>query len=283
MNRLHSRNSLLDWMGLNEEILDRPLTAEELLVFPEFVWFVNLYKLKPWIIPSESLISNLNLNEMTSQKTGKTQKDKKDKTESKKKDKAEGQTKSEPEGQTKGETQGETKGKPEGETKGKPEGETKGKPEGETKGETEGETEGEKKSQTEIELELFMKNYLFFQFREDFTLNQGLFQDLQIYCLLLRMINRKKMMLSWILREKLNLGLMPQMDQKESVPDSKEMFQIQKRVFQIQKRVFQNFKKDGIFGRPPSAVYQTNGEFLMYETIVISLVHRVNKFLIKKT
>ncbi|CAH9120657.1 unnamed protein product [Cuscuta europaea] len=85
MNRLHSRNSLLDWMGLNEEILDRPLTAEELLVFPEFVWFVNLYKLKPWIIPSESLISNLNLNEMTSQKTGKTQKDKKDKTESKKK------------------------------------------------------------------------------------------------------------------------------------------------------------------------------------------------------
>ncbi|CAH9118241.1 unnamed protein product [Cuscuta epithymum] len=84
-NLVNSKNSLLDWMGLNEAILDRPLTAEELSVFPEFLWFVNIYKMKPWIIPSQSLISNLNLNdEMTNQKIGKIKNKNKDKKDKKK-------------------------------------------------------------------------------------------------------------------------------------------------------------------------------------------------------
>nr|YP_009994474.1 Ycf1 protein [Cuscuta pedicellata]QNP08600.1 Ycf1 protein [Cuscuta pedicellata] len=264
MNRLNSTNSLVDWMGMNEEILDRPLTSQELLVFPEFVWLVNIYKMKPWIIPSDLLISNWNLIEMTSQKTGKAEDKKTSKTEGKNKKTGKTEDKNKKTGKT------EDKNKNEGKTEGK---KTDPTDESQNEGETyenknKGETEDQEKSETEIQLELFMKKYLLFQFREDVIFNESLFQNLQIYCLLLRLIKRKKMMLSWIQREKFNLGIMPQMIEKISVPDPKVS------VPDSKVSVPEFLKTTGFLIDPLPLSIKPNGKFLMYQTISISLVHK---------
>nr|YP_009160860.1 hypothetical chloroplast RF19 [Haloxylon ammodendron]AGZ13410.1 hypothetical chloroplast RF19 [Haloxylon ammodendron]WLF86900.1 hypothetical chloroplast RF1 [Haloxylon ammodendron]WLF86911.1 hypothetical chloroplast RF1 [Haloxylon ammodendron] len=60
IKRFHQKNSLFDWMGMNEEILNRPL---ESWFFSDFVLFLNEYKMKPWLIPTDFLFSNSNLNE----------------------------------------------------------------------------------------------------------------------------------------------------------------------------------------------------------------------------
>nr|YP_010592464.1 hypothetical protein RF1 [Hoya ariadna]YP_010592485.1 hypothetical protein RF1 [Hoya ariadna]WAB52909.1 hypothetical protein RF1 [Hoya ariadna]WAB52930.1 hypothetical protein RF1 [Hoya ariadna] len=57
------RKGFFDWMGMNEEILKRPISHLGLFSFPEFVLRYSLYKLKPWVIPSKILLLNLNLNE----------------------------------------------------------------------------------------------------------------------------------------------------------------------------------------------------------------------------
>ena len=49
-------------MGMNEEILSRPISNLELWFFPEFVLLYNAYKVKPWIIPIKLLLLNFNGN-----------------------------------------------------------------------------------------------------------------------------------------------------------------------------------------------------------------------------
>nr|YP_010148267.1 hypothetical chloroplast RF19 [Salsola abrotanoides]QQV68691.1 hypothetical chloroplast RF19 [Salsola abrotanoides] len=64
INRSHQKKNLFDWMGMNEEILRRPL---ESWFFSEFVLFFNEYKMKPWFIPTDFLFSNSNLSENLSE------------------------------------------------------------------------------------------------------------------------------------------------------------------------------------------------------------------------
>lgn len=59
--------AFFDWMGMNEKILNRPILNLEFWFFPEFVPLYNVYKIKPWIIPSKLLLLNLNTNENVSQ------------------------------------------------------------------------------------------------------------------------------------------------------------------------------------------------------------------------
>jgi hypothetical protein len=45
------KKNLFDWMGMNEEILDRPKSNLEFWFFPKFVILCNAYKIKSWVIP----------------------------------------------------------------------------------------------------------------------------------------------------------------------------------------------------------------------------------------
>ncbi|KAJ8419212.1 LOW QUALITY PROTEIN: hypothetical protein Cgig2_032366 (chloroplast) [Carnegiea gigantea] len=56
LNRSHQKKKLFDWMGMNEEILSRPVSIESWF-FPEFVLLYNVYKKKPWTIPINFLFS----------------------------------------------------------------------------------------------------------------------------------------------------------------------------------------------------------------------------------
>ncbi|KAL9990746.1 hypothetical protein Hdeb2414_s1357g01024351 [Helianthus debilis subsp. tardiflorus] len=53
-----------DWMGMNEKflILNRPISNPKFFLFPEFLILYHKYKEKPWFIPSNLLLFNLNIN-----------------------------------------------------------------------------------------------------------------------------------------------------------------------------------------------------------------------------
>nr|YP_004222704.1 hypothetical chloroplast RF19 [Anthriscus cerefolium]ADD13696.1 hypothetical chloroplast RF19 [Anthriscus cerefolium] len=59
-NPINDKKLFFDWMEMNEEILNPISTNLKLKFFPEFVPLLNVYKKKPWIIPSKLLLLNLN-------------------------------------------------------------------------------------------------------------------------------------------------------------------------------------------------------------------------------
>nr|QWW89637.1 hypothetical protein RF1 [Gentiana leucomelaena] len=58
-------NTFLDWMGMNEEILKCPISTLNFnfWFFPEFLILSNLYKMKPWVIPSKGLLLRKDIEE----------------------------------------------------------------------------------------------------------------------------------------------------------------------------------------------------------------------------
>lgn len=57
-NPINQKKYFFDWMEMNEKILNRHISDLELWFFPEFVLLSNVYKKKPWIIPSKLLLFN---------------------------------------------------------------------------------------------------------------------------------------------------------------------------------------------------------------------------------
>ena len=62
--QINCKKVIFDWMGMNEKILivNCLISNPKLFVFPEFVILYHKYKEKPWFIPSKLLLFNLNIN-----------------------------------------------------------------------------------------------------------------------------------------------------------------------------------------------------------------------------
>nr|QWQ52939.1 hypothetical protein RF1 [Anthriscus sylvestris] len=60
INPINGKKLFFDCMEINDEILNTISTNLKLTFFPEFVPLLNVYKKKPWIIPSKLLLLNLN-------------------------------------------------------------------------------------------------------------------------------------------------------------------------------------------------------------------------------
>nr|WKN52111.1 hypothetical chloroplast RF1 [Persicaria nepalensis]WKN52122.1 hypothetical chloroplast RF1 [Persicaria nepalensis] len=58
-NQKKKRNPF-DWMGMNEERLNRPVSKPIPWLFPQFELFLNVYKMKPGFIPIHSLLFHFN-------------------------------------------------------------------------------------------------------------------------------------------------------------------------------------------------------------------------------
>nr|YP_010409364.1 Ycf1 protein [Rubroshorea macrophylla]URH13690.1 Ycf1 protein [Rubroshorea macrophylla] len=67
-NKKMRKALLFDWMGMNEEILSRPIRNLGVWFFPKFGHPYDVYKQNPWIIPKKSLLSNVIENENVSRK-----------------------------------------------------------------------------------------------------------------------------------------------------------------------------------------------------------------------
>nr|UBA14381.1 Ycf1 protein [Hedyotis sp. YDX-2021] len=252
-NSRSPKNSFLDWMGMNEELLNRPSLCLEPWFFPEFLRLYNLYKTQPWVIPSKVVICNLNINEnLVSETKNITGKEKGNFISSNKNTKNKKLNQQEP---------AERRGDP-GSDAQKNKGnlgpflprkwEKQIEEDYEVSNLKKGQNKKQYKSQTEAELDLFLKRYFLFQLRWGDAFNQKIINNVKIYCLLLRLKNPRKITISSIQRREMSLDIM--LIQKNlSLPEV--------------------IKRGVLVIEPARLSVKNDGQFLMYKTLNISLIH----------
>nr|ANY60424.1 photosystem I assembly protein Ycf1 [Maesa montana] len=243
----------LDWMGMNEEILSHPISNLELWFFPEFVLLYNAYKMKPWFIPSKLLFLNFHINQNVSENKNINRKQKgvipsneKKYFELKIKNKKEKESASQRELRSNAQNQENLVSVLLNEEKEIEEAYSESDMRKRKK-------KKQYKSNTEAELDLFLKRYLLFQLRWDDALNQRMINNIKVYCLLLRMRNPRKITLSSIQRREINLDIM---------------------LIQKNLTLTELMKRGILIIEPLRLSVKKSGQFIMYQTIGISLVHK---------
>nr|YP_009564168.1 Ycf1 [Dysphania pumilio]QAX91456.1 Ycf1 [Dysphania pumilio] len=247
MRQPDQKKKNFDWMGMNDEILSRPISNLEFWFFSEFVLFYNAYKMKPWVIPINLLFSNYNVSKRFSENKNINRKKKRNPfipSNEKKSFELENWNQAEKELISQ-----ENLGF--------------GVPENydsvlsnRQKAIEENYigldmTKPRKKSGTEAEIFLFLKRYLLFQLKWDDSLNQKLINNIKVYCLVLRLINPIEILISSIERKELSMDIMPDFT------------------------TFPNSIIPGVFVIEPIRLsIKDDGQFIMYQTIGISLVHK---------
>jgi len=253
-NLSNKKRSPFDWMGMNEEILSRPISNLELWFFPEFVLLYNAYKVNPWIIPIKLLLlnfygnGNINKNIIENKKRDPLIAS----NEEKKNLGLENRNQEEKEPTGQGDVVSDAQKK--GNLRSVLSNQEKDGEEDYGKSDIKKRRKKKQyKSNTEAELDLFLKRYLRFQLRWDDSLNQRIINNIKVYCLLLRLINPNEIAISSIQRGEMNLDIL--MVQKDLT-----LRELMKRGILIIEPVRLSVKNDG--------------QFILYQTISISLVHK---------
>nr|YP_009775765.1 Ycf1 protein [Leucanthemum vulgare]QJA15991.1 Ycf1 protein [Leucanthemum vulgare] len=205
-----------DWMGMNEKflILNHFISNPKVFLFPEFLILYHKYKEKPWFIPSNLLLFNLNINPNFSENPNIKEKQEAD----------EYFLNSSP---------------------------------------SNSKQYFELKNQNNIEeyflesiekLKVFLKGDFPLQLRWTGRLNQlnqKMMNNIQIYGLLISLINVRKITISYIQRKEMNLDIM------------------RRRL-----NLTQLTKKGILIMEPTRLSVKNDGQFFMYQIIGISLVHK---------
>nr|YP_010415400.1 hypothetical chloroplast RF19 [Elsholtzia byeonsanensis]URY63350.1 hypothetical chloroplast RF19 [Elsholtzia byeonsanensis] len=234
-NSQNTHKIFCDWMGMNEKKLKRPILNLEFWLFPEFVLLYKIYKMKPWFIPSELLLLNLNSSEnkkinekeillITSNKKHRSKEEKefinrgnRGSVLSQQKDIEEIYASSDMKREK---------------------------------------NKKQYKSNTEAELKLFLKRYLVFQLKWDETLNQKMINNIKIYCLLLKLIDPSYIITPSVQKREISLDV----------------------ILTQNKITLSELMKRGILVIEPLRLSgKKDGQFIMYQTIGISLLHK-NKY-----
>ena len=252
-NPSNKKRSPFDWMGMNEEILRGPISNLELWLFPEFLLLYNAYKVKPWIIPIKLLLFNLNGNGNINKKI--IENEKRDPLIASNEKKTLGL-----EIRNQEEKERISQGDPVSDAQ-KQANLRSVLSNQEKDGEEDYGNSNKKKrikkkqykSNIEAELHFFLKRYLRFQLRWDDCLNQRIINNIKVYCLLLRLINPNKIFISYIQRGEMNLDIL-------MIPKDLTLTEVMKKAILIIEPVRLSVKKDG--------------QFILYQTISISLIHK---------
>nr|WMD02760.1 Ycf1 [Galium trifidum] len=240
------KNPFLDWMGMNEKIINRPISDLEFWFFPQFLLFYNVYKKKPWVIPSKVFICNLNLNENAAREKKNIARKKcvisSNKNQKEKETSARG-----------GDPRSDTQKNPGNLGSFLPRKQEKQIEEDYAVSKIKkAKQKKQYKSKTEAELDFFMKRYLLFQLRWGNTLNQRMTNNIKIYCLLLRLKNPRKITIFSIQRKEMSLDIML-IDKNLSLTGL--------------------IKKGALIIEPARLSVKNDGQFIMYKTLDISFVH----------
>lgn len=243
--------TFLDWMGMNEEILRCPVSTLDLWLFPEFLLLYNLYKMKPWVIPSKVLLlpwnrnanvrsENKNITDNPKVECGILSNKKNSNRKQKEKELPSSQRDLRPDAQNQMnlECHSSTNQQKDIEERSKVQG---------------GKKKKQYKSKTEAELDLFLKRYSLFQLRWGDVLNQRMINNIKIYCLLLRLLNPRRIALSSIQRREMTLDIL--LSQKNF-----SLVELIKRGILVIEPVRLSVKNDA--------------QFILYQTLGISLVHK---------
>nr|YP_009567963.1 hypothetical chloroplast RF1 [Nymphaea lotus]QBE85550.1 hypothetical chloroplast RF1 [Nymphaea lotus]UPX04108.1 photosystem I assembly protein Ycf1 [Nymphaea lotus] len=241
-----------DWMGMNEQMLDRTISNLRPWFLPEFVPLYDRYKTNPWIIPIKLLLFDFHGNKTSDlyidPKVESNQKERfnpKPKVESNQKGylELENRNRDEKERQHQGNLISDIRKKKK-DVGANPAGSDIKKRRKKKKF----------KSKKEAELDLFLQKYFLFQLRWDDSFNQRMTNNIKVYCLLLRLMNPNEIAISSIQRGEMGLDVML-INKDLSLPEL-----IKKGIFIIEP-VRLSIKWDGIS--------------IMYKTIAISLTHKV--------
>nr|YP_010044962.1 hypothetical protein RF1 [Dianyuea turbinata]QPF96166.1 hypothetical protein RF1 [Dianyuea turbinata] len=239
------KKNLFDWMGMNEEILNHPISNFEFWFFPKFVILYNAYKIKSWVIPIKLLLLNFNgNNNLIENKKINRKKDNdpfilSNETKSIKLDNKNHENK-ESEDQVDLESVLANQEKDVEEDYAGLDRKKRRK-------------KKQYKSNTEAELDFLLKKYLCFQLRWDDSLNQKIINNIKVYCLLLRLTNPREIIISSIQGGELGLDIL--MIQKNLT-----LTELIKRGILIIESTRLSVKNDG--------------KLIMYQTINILLVHK---------
>uniref|UniRef100_UPI00300151AA hypothetical chloroplast RF1 n=1 Tax=Didymocarpus yuenlingensis TaxID=1736646 RepID=UPI00300151AA len=238
INPQNSHKVFFDWMGMNKKMLKHPISNLELWFFPEFVLLYNAYKTKPWFIPSKLLLLNLNRNKKSSENKKINQKQKRSflipstqnhRNQEQKKSTGRGYLRfilsQEKDIEENYERSDMKKGK----------------------------KQKQYKSNTETELDFLLKRYLLFQLRWDDTLNQKMTNNIKVYCLLLRLIDPRKILISSIQKREISLDIM---------------------LIQRSLTLTELMKKGVLIINPIHLPGNDDGQLIMYQIIGISLFHK---------
>nr|WRO37308.1 Ycf1 protein [Amorphophallus kachinensis]WRO37320.1 Ycf1 protein [Amorphophallus kachinensis] len=229
----NKRKKLFDWMGMNKERLYRPISNLESWFFSEFGLLYDAYKRKPWIIPIQFLLLNIHRDKNISQNENINRNQKKDLNLRSNKEEYLGL-----------DIQQDTQ--------------KQKKKEDVEKNDTESTIKKRRKkkqfkSKKEAELDLLLKNYLIFQLKWDDSLDRGIINNIKIYCLLLRLINIRKMAISSIRRKEMRLDVM---------------------LIQEDPSITEWIKRGIFIIEPVRLSKKWDEEFIIYQTIGISLINK---------
>nr|YP_010931647.1 hypothetical chloroplast RF1 [Lindernia crustacea]WKN51522.1 hypothetical chloroplast RF1 [Lindernia crustacea] len=241
INSTNFHNVFFDWMGMNEKMLKRPISNLELWFFPEFVLLYNAYKTNPWFIPTKFLLLNWNRNENNSSENKKINENQKGRflMPSNKTKKHQNQEQKEP--TTRGDL-------------GPILSQQKDSQENYAKSDMKkGKKKKQYKSNTEAELDLFLKRYMLFQLKWSDILNQRMINNIKVYCLLLRLIDPRKITISSIQKREMSLDIM---------------------LIQKNLTLTELMKKGILIIEPIRLSGKNDGQLILYQTIGISLVHK---------
>nr|YP_010286252.1 hypothetical protein Ycf1 [Corylopsis microcarpa]UKS08229.1 hypothetical protein Ycf1 [Corylopsis microcarpa] len=242
-----SNQKRFDWMGMNEEILSRPISNLELWFFPEFVLLYNAYKMKPWVIPIKLLLLNFTGTENVSENKNininrKQKRNPFISSNEKKSLELENRNQEEKEPTVQGDRGSVLSNQEKGVEEDYAGSDIKKR-----------KKKKQYKSNTEAELDFFLKRYLLFQLRWDSFLNKKIINNIKVYCLLLRLINPREIAISSIQRGEMSLDIM---------------------LIQKDLTLTELMKKGILIIEPVRLSVKNDGQFIMYQTISISLVHK---------
>nr|YP_009127334.1 hypothetical chloroplast RF19 [Ceratonia siliqua]YP_009756168.1 hypothetical protein RF1 [Ceratonia siliqua]AHY32949.1 hypothetical chloroplast RF19 [Ceratonia siliqua]QIT02844.1 hypothetical protein RF1 [Ceratonia siliqua] len=252
INPSNPKKSFFDWMGMNVEILNHSISNREFCFFSKFLIFYNAYTSNPWIIPIKLLFFNFNVNKNFSENKNITGKKKINIFRPSKKKKS-----LELELETRNQGKTEYAGRVNLES-------SLSKQEKDVEEDYAG-SEGVKKKKyknsIEAELNFFLRRYLLSQLNWDDCLNERIINNIKIYSLLLRLRSLKEIAIGSIQRGELNLDIM-----KIQTPKDFTLTELSKN---------KEFMKKGIFSIEPVRLSRQNDEqFIMYQTIGVSLIHK---------
>nr|YP_009575144.1 Ycf1 protein [Aristolochia tagala]QBI76626.1 Ycf1 protein [Aristolochia tagala] len=254
----NQKKKIFDWMGMNKDMVYGPISNMESWFLQEFIQLYDAYKIKPRIIPIKLLFFNFNGNENISKNINRNQKEGLRISSNQKEEYLELENKNQEEKEQRG--QKDFGSDPKNQKNLGSDARTPQKDLEKDYAETESDIKNKKrkkkkqyKSKKEAELDFILKKYFLFQLRWNGTVNEKIINNVKVYCLLLRLINPTEIAISSIEKGEMRLDVML-IDKELTITEL-----IRKGIFIIE---------------PVRLSLKRDGQFLMYQTISISLDHK---------
>nr|YP_010163268.1 Ycf1 [Podalyria calyptrata]QRI61060.1 Ycf1 [Podalyria calyptrata] len=250
-----------DWIGMNTQIQNLSVSNPERFLFSKFVIFYNLYMSNPWIIPIQLVFFDFNVNKKVSDNKNITEKKKIIDIFrlSKKKKKKSLDFELETRNTTKTEY-----GKPV-DIESSLSNQEKDIQQDSKESDRSNHKDKKNKSKNKIEKELhfLLRKFFGFQLNWKGPFNKKIINNVKVYCLLIRLINFKKIAITSIQRGELSLDLMLIQNQKD-LP-----------ITGLSENNNEEFIRKTILIIEPVRLSRKNDEqFIMYQTIGPSLIHK---------